>query len=60
MNKISLKDDSGKTVEVEIEKFIEHIKRFHSNGTSIHDEKGHYFTVNDEFRKKLEKFKKQC
>ena len=60
MKKISLKDDSGNTVEVEIEKFIEHIKRFHSNKTSIHDEKGHYFTVNDEFRKKLEKFKKQC
>ena len=60
MKKISLKDDSEKTVEVEIEKFIDHIKRFHSNGTSIHDEKGHYFTVNDEFRKKLEKFKKQC
>tara|TARA_B100001179_G_C18512446_1_gene369152 strand:- start:53 stop:235 length:183 start_codon:yes stop_codon:yes gene_type:complete len=60
VKKISLKDDFGKTVEVEIEKFIDHIKRFHGKGTSIHDEKGHYFTVNDEFRKKLEKFKKQC
>ena len=61
MKKISLKDDSGNTVEVEIKKFTDHIKQFHSSGTSIHhDEKGHYFTVNDEFRKKLEKFKKQC
>jgi hypothetical protein len=55
MRKFFLKDDSDNTVEVEIEKFIAHIKEFHSSGTSIHDEKGHYFTIDDKFRKKIEK-----
>ena len=53
MKKISLKDDSGNTVEVEVQKFIKHIKQFHNSGTSVHDEKGHYFTVDDKFRNKL-------
>ena len=48
-----LKDDNGKKAEVELEKFIDHIDQYHKAGTSIHDEKGHYFTVNEEFRKKL-------
>ena len=60
MKKISLKDDNGKHVEVVLSEFIEHINKFHRTGTSIHDEKGHYFTVNNEFRKKLESFKIQC
>ena len=38
-----------------MEKFVEHINRYHKTGTSIHDESGHYFTVNKEFRKKLKK-----
>ena len=46
-----LKDDNGNKVEVELEKFIEHINYYHKTGTSLHDEKGHYFTVNEEFRK---------
>ena len=53
---IILKDDNGNKVEVELEKFVDHINRYHKTGTSIHDEKGHYFTVNKEFRKKLKKF----
>ena len=60
MKKISLKDNDGKNVEIVLSKFIEHINKFHKTGTSIHDEKGHYFTVNNEFRKKLERLKKQC
>ena len=60
MKKISLKDNDGKNVEIVFSKFIEHINKFHKTGTSIHDEKGHYFTVNNEFRKKLERLKKQC
>ena len=50
-----LKDDNGNKVEVELEKFVEHINRYHKTGTSIHDERGYYFTVNEEFRKKLKK-----
>ena len=54
MKKI-IKDDSGKDVEVDLKKFMEHIDQFHKTGTSIHDENGHYFTVNDDFRNKLKK-----
>ncbi|GIS78152.1 MAG: hypothetical protein CM1200mP13_15110 [Candidatus Pelagibacterales bacterium] len=52
MKKI-IKDDNGKEVEVDLEKFMRHIDQFHKTGTSIHDEDGHYFTVNDDFRNKL-------
>ena len=48
-----IKDDNGKDVEVDLKKFMEHIDRFHKTGTSIHDEDGHYFTVNESFRNKL-------
>ena len=48
-----IKDDNGKDVEVDLKKFMEHIDQFHKTGTSIHDEDGHYFTVNDDFRNKL-------
>ena len=52
MKKI-IKDDNGKEIEVDFKKFLEHIDQFHKTGTSIHDENGHYFTVNDDFRNKL-------
>ena len=48
-----IKDDNGIEVEIELNKFIDHINQFHKTGTSIHDENGHYFTVDDNFRKKL-------
>ena len=53
--KIVLKDDSGSPVEVDLKIFIDHINHYHKTGTSIHDEKGYYFTVNDTFRRKLKK-----
>jgi len=55
---IILKDNSGNKVEVELEKFVNHINHYRKTGTSIHDEKGHYFTVNEEFRKKFQKISK--
>ena len=55
MKKTILKDDNGKSVEVELKVFIDHINDFHKTGTSIHDENGHYFIVNEKFRKKLKK-----
>ncbi len=58
MKKIVLKDDNGKSVEVDLNVLIEHINHYHKTGTSIHDEKGHYFTVDDNFRKKLKKIEK--
>ena len=53
MSNVIIKDDNGREVEVDLNKFIDHINRFHKTGTSIHDENGHYFTVDDNFRKKL-------
>ena len=53
MSNVIIKDDNGREVEVDLNKFIDHINKFHKTGTSIHDEKGHYFTVDDNFRKKL-------
>ena len=50
-----IKDDNGKDVEVDLKNFMKHINQFHKTGTSIHDEDGHYFTVNDDFRNKLRK-----
>jgi hypothetical protein len=58
MKKTVLKDDNGKSVEVDLNVLIEHINHYHKIGTSIHDEKGHYFTVDDNFRKKLKKIEK--
>ena len=66
MKKIFIKDDEGKEIEVDLDKFINHINQFHKTGTSIHDESGHYFTVDDNFnftvdvnfRKKLLEIKK--
>ena len=57
MKKI-IKDDNGKEIEVDFKKFLEHIDQFHKTGTSIHDENGHYFTVDDNFRKKLKELNK--
>ena len=37
-----------------IETFYQHIQDYHSSGTSIHEENGHYFTVDDAFRSKIE------
>ena len=54
MKKAFIKDDKGREVEVDLDKFIDHINQYHRTGTSIHDdENGHYFTVDDNFRKKL-------
>ena len=53
MSNVIIKDDNGREVEVDLNKFIDHINQFHKTGTSIHDENGYYFTVDDNFRKKL-------
>ena len=55
MKKTVLKDDNGNNIEVDLKVFIDHINQYHKTGTSIHDENGHYFTANEEFRKKLKK-----
>ena len=58
MSKVKIKDDNGNEIEVDLDIFQKHINKYHSSGTSIHDENGHYFTVDDNFRKNLEEMKK--
>ena len=53
--KIVLKDDFNNPVEVDLKIFTDHINRYHKTGTTIHEERGHYFTVNNAFREKLKK-----
>lgn len=55
MKIISIHDNNGNQVKVNLRKFINHINEFHKNGISIHEESGHYFTVDDKFREKLKK-----
>ena len=58
MSKVKIKDDNGNEIEVDLDGFQKHIDKYHSSETSIHDENGHYFTVDDNFRKKLKEMKK--
>ena len=53
MKTISIHDNNGNELKVNLRKFINHINEFHKNGISIHEESGHYFTVDDKFREKL-------
>ena len=55
MKKIFLKDDNGKSLEVDLKKFINHLNEYHKTGTTIHTQNGCSFTVNDEFRNKIRK-----
>ena len=53
MSKVIITDDNGKEVKVNIKKFYNHIQEHHSSGTSIHEEQGHFFTVNQRFRDRV-------
>jgi hypothetical protein len=55
MKKTVLKDDNGKSIEVDLKAFIDHLNEFHKTGTSTHTQSGCLFTVDDEFRKKIKK-----
>ena len=58
MKKTILKDDLGKSLEVDLNVFLDHLNEFHKTGTSTHTQNGCSFTVDDEFRKKLKKISK--
>ena len=51
MKKIVIKDRKGIEVEIDINEFAHHIGEYHHSGVRIHEERGHYFTVDDNFRK---------
>ena len=50
-----LKDDHGKSLEVNLEEFINHLNKFHRTGISTHTQNGCSFTIDDEFRIKIKK-----
>ena len=52
MNEICLKDNHNKTYVIkDIESFYVHILNYHSSGTSIQEENGYYFTVDEKLIK---------
>ena len=59
MRKAKIKDDNGKLIEVDIVKFKKHLDQYHSTGSSLHEENGHYFTVDEDFRDKIESLYEQ-
>ena len=54
MKKAKIKDYNGILIEVDIVKFKKHLDQYHSTGSSLHEENGHYFTVDKDFRDKIE------
>ena len=53
MKKTILKDDNGKSLEVDLKEFLDHLNEYHKTGISTHTQSGCSFTVNEEFRKKI-------
>ena len=53
MKKIEITDDTGNIIKVDIKKFKKHLDEYHLNGSSVHEENGHYFTVDQKFRDKI-------
>ena len=54
MIKVSIKDNNGEDYIIkDLKSFYQHILDFHSVGTSLHEENGHYFTVNDDLDLRL-------
>ena len=59
-NTITIKDNSGEDFEIkDIKSFHQHILEKHVTGTSKHYEDGHWFTVDDEFRKMITNYTSQ-
>ena len=59
MKKTILKDDNGKSIEIDLNIFLDHLNEFHKTGTTIHTQNGCSFIVDDEFRKKIIKLYKK-
>ena len=59
MKKTILKDDHGKSLEVDLKEFLDHLNEYHKVGISTHTQSGCSFTINDEFRKKINKLYKE-
>ena len=55
MKKTILEDDNGKSLEVDLKTFLDHLNEHHKAGISTHTQNGCSFTVNEEFRKKIKR-----
>ena len=55
MKKTVLKDDNGKSIEVDLRVFLGHLNEYHKTGISMHTQNGCSFTVDDKFRIKIKK-----
>ena len=55
MKKTILKDDNGKSLEVDLKAFLDHLNEYHKTGTSTHTQSGCAFTVDESFRTKIKK-----
>ena len=54
LKKMKIKDLNNRDYEIkDLNNFIHHIETFHSNGTSLHEENGYFFRIDDKFRKFL-------
>ncbi len=55
MKPLTIKDNNGVDYEVrDVRSFHRHILRFHADGSSLHEENGRCFTVDDAFRNMVE------
>ena len=53
---IKIKDNNGNDYIIkDLKSFYQHILDYHASGTSLHEENGHYFTVNDDFRSNIKR-----
>ena len=55
MKKAILKDDHGKSLEVDLKEFLDHLNEYHKAEISTHTQSGCSFRVDDEFRNKIKK-----
>ena len=55
MKKTVLKDDNGKSLEVDLKEFLDHLSEYHKAGISTHTQSGCSFTVDDNFRNRIKK-----
>ena len=53
MKKNILIDDNGKSLEVDLKAFLDHLNEYHKTGTSTHTQSGCVFTVDESFRAKI-------
>ena len=59
MKKTILKDDNGKSLEVDLKEFLDHLNEYHKAGIITHTQRRCSFTVHDEFRNKINKLYKE-